>query len=102
MHAITRRTILAFAAEHPDAADALDRWYRVTKLADWRSLQDVRKVFPSADGVSVDGGDTMTVFNIGGNKYRLIAYIAYRNGKVYIKQFLTHAEYSKEGWKGSR
>ena len=55
---------------------------------------DVRKTYPHADAVG-----EFTVFNIGGNKYRLAASINYRTGKVYIRRVLTHEEYSKEDWK---
>jgi mRNA interferase HigB len=54
----------------------------------------VRQVFPSADAV-----DKFTVFNIKGNAFRLIAEINYHTGKVFLWHVLTHAEYSKEGWK---
>ena len=55
---------------------------------------DVRKTYPHADAVG-----EFTVFNIGGNKYRLATSINYRTGKVYIHCVLTHEEYSKEDWK---
>ena len=55
---------------------------------------DVRKTYPHADAVGA-----FTVFNIGGNKYRLATSINYRTGKVYIRRVLTHEEYSKEDWK---
>lgn len=51
-------------------------------------------MFPSADGV-----ENLTVFDIGGNKYRLIALVDYEYQKVFIRAILTHAEYDKEGWK---
>jgi len=46
-----------------------------------------------------DAVGEFTVFNIGGNKYRLATYINYRTGKVYIRHVMTHEEYSKEDWK---
>ncbi len=52
---------------------------------------NLRKTYPHADAVG-----EFTVFNIGGNKYRLATYISYRTGKVYIRQVMTHEEYSKE------
>ena len=60
----------------------------------WASLVDVRKTYPHADAV-----DDFTVFNIGGNKYRLATYINYRTGKVYIRHVMTHEKYSKGDWK---
>ena len=61
---------------------------------DFGNLSELRAIFPSADKV----GD-LIVFNIGGNKYRLIASIHFNRGKVYIRHVLTHTEYDKGGWK---
>ena len=72
----------------------LDVWYRITKKADWGSLEDVRRVFPSTDGVG-----KFTVFNIKGNAFRLIAEINYKTGRVFVREVLTHAAYDKGGWK---
>ncbi len=72
----------------------LESWYRVARKAEWNSLQDVRREFPSADG----GGD-YTVFNIKGNDYRLIALIFYKAKRLYVRDVLTHAEYDKEARK---
>jgi mRNA interferase HigB len=91
---ISRKALREFADDHKDAETPLDDWYRIAKRLRWTSLVDVRKTYPHADLV----GD-LTVFNIGGNKYWLATYIDYRTGKVYIRYVLTHAEYSREGWK---
>jgi Uncharacterized protein conserved in bacteria len=69
-------------------------WYRVTKRARWTNLADVREDFRHADVVC-----DLTVFNIAGNKYRLIAAIKYRWQVVYIRHILTHFEYNREKWK---
>ena len=69
-------------------------WYHVTKRAQWRNLAGVREDFRHADIV-----DGYTVFNIAGNKYRLIAAIKYPWQVVYIRQILTHGDYNKEKWK---
>lgn len=68
------------------------------KKAEWRSLNDVRKTYPHADGVTVKD-ITYTVFNIGGHKFRLITEIDYQCHLVFIKHVLTHAEYNKGDWK---
>lgn len=60
---------------------------------------DVRRTYPSADKVKVASGNTVTVFNIGGNKIRLVTAIHYNTQTVYILRVLTHQEYDKEGWK---
>jgi mRNA interferase HigB len=94
MHVISRKRLLEAAALHSGLAGPLDAWYRITKKAEWTSIDDVRRVFPTADGV----GD-VTVFNIKGNRFRIIAEINYRARRVYIRHVLTHALYDKEGWK---
>ena len=83
-----------FAREHPDATPSLNSWYKVANGARSRSLDDVRETFPHADLV----GDC-TVFNIGGNKYRLITIIIYSVQRVYVRFVMTLTEYSKNRWK---
>ena len=88
MHVITRTRLNDFAEKHPDTLSALAHWYRLMKRGHFRSLAHLRETFPSADLVG-----NLTVFNIGGNKVRLIAALHYNRGKVYIRAVLTHAEY---------
>jgi len=94
MHVISRKKLKEAALRHRDLEAALDAWFRVAKRADWRGLMDVRQTFSTADGV-----ERWTVFNIKGNKYRLITEINYRFHRIYIRQVLTHAEYDQEKWK---
>jgi mRNA interferase HigB len=84
--------------EHGGIGTALDAWYRTAKSAKWKSLLDVRQTYPSADGVPV-GEKVFTVFNIGGNNFRLIVGINYETERIFIKYVLTHAEYDKGDWK---
>ena len=99
MRIITRKRLREFAQRHPDSAEPLEMWYHHLRHAEWESIQDVRHVYPHADAVTVASGNTVTVFNIGGNKYRLIAAIHYNRQRVYVLQILRHAEYSKGAWK---
>ncbi|MBI4578980.1 MAG: type II toxin-antitoxin system HigB family toxin [Planctomycetes bacterium] len=101
MNVITRKRIVEYAARHPDAAGPLMMWYRVARKAKWRSIRDVRAAFPHADGMDVASGGVVTVFNIGGNKCRLVTAIHYNRQRVYVLLLLTHAEYSKGTWKES-
>lgn len=94
MHVITRRTLLEAAEEHGDLGESLDVWYRVAKKAKWKNLMDVRRVFPAADAVG-----RFTVFNIKGNAYRLITEVNYQTGRIFLRHVLSHAEYSKGGWR---
>ena len=66
---------------------------------DWANIPQLRRVFPSADAVTVRSGRSVTVFNICGNDFRLITAIHYNTHIVYTMLFLTHAEYDKEAWK---
>jgi len=94
MHIITRKRLLEFAEKHPDSSDPLDRWYRTVKHTDFDTFSELRNVFPSADLV-----ERLTIFNIGGNKYRLITYIVYKKKRIYIRNILTHGQYEKGKWK---
>ena len=94
MHIITRKRLNEFAEQHPTAASGLVHWYRTLKRNDPPNFAALRQLFPHADQV---GG--LTVFNIGGNKARLVAAIHYNRRKVYIRAVLTHVEYDAGGWK---
>jgi mRNA interferase HigB len=101
MRILSRRRLSHFARQYPDAAEPLQKWYRLVRQAAWKNLQDVRRVYPHADMASVGSGGIVTVFNIAGNKYRLIAAIHYNRQRVYVLKLLRHAEYSKGLWKDS-
>lgn len=100
MWTISQKRLRDFWEQHPDAELPLRQWYKVAAKASWSNLVDVRRIYPHADAVTLPHRATMTVFNIGGNKYRLITRIDYQRHKVYVKQVLTHAEYSQDAWKG--
>ena len=94
MHIITRNNLNEFAEKHPDAKSALQHWYKEAKSKDFKSFVELRKTFPSADQVG-----KLTVFNIGGNKARLIAAVHYNRRIIYIRAILTHKEYDEGTWK---
>src|SRR5271156_3965594 len=92
--------IQEYARAHAGAATSLDRWISLTKAGIWTDFKDVKSTFGSAaDAVPVDSGRIVVVFNISGNKFRLITAIHYNVAKVFVLRFLTHAEYSKGKWK---
>ena len=88
-----------FARKHRDAAKWLANWVDVARAASWNSLHDLRKLFPSADGVTLKSGAVVTVFNVKGNEYRLLTVIHYVAGRIVILDVLTHEEYDREKWK---
>ncbi len=94
MHIITRKRLNDFTEKHPDAKSALQNWYKTAKSKNFSSFVHLRGTFASADQVS-----KLTVFNIGGNKVRLIAAIHYNRHKIYIRAVLTHSEYDQDKWK---
>jgi mRNA interferase HigB len=94
VHILTRRKLLLAAQDHPLLGKPLDAWYRIAKRAEWKNLMEVRQTFPAADAVG-----KFTIFNIKGNEYRLITEINYRTARVFLRHVLTHAEYSRGGWK---
>ncbi len=94
MHIITRKRLNEFAEKHPNTKVSLEHWYKILKVGNFHSFVELRADFPHADQVG-----KLTVFNIGGNKARLIAAIHYNRQKVYIRQVLTHDEYDEGKWK---
>ena len=94
MHIITKSRLREFWEEHPAAQVPLARWFHITRRAIWADFASVRRDFPQADVVGI-----YVVFNVGGNKFRLIAEINYQWRKVFIRGVLTHREYDKDAWK---
>lgn len=94
MHVISRKTLKQFWQQHPDSEIALARWFKIMEQTDFKNFAELRTVFPSADLV-----DQWIVFNIGGNKFRLIVSAHFNRNRVYIRHVLTHREYDKGSWK---
>jgi mRNA interferase HigB len=82
-----------FIRKHANSKASLSAWIDDVEEADWKTPQDIKERYRSADFLS----DNRVVFNIGGNNYRLVVLVLYRNGKLLIQKVGTHAEYSK--WK---
>ena len=94
MHIISKKKIKEFWDKHPESKSALEAWFKIVRVANYKSLNELKATFPKADKV----GERI-VFDIGGNKYRLITVIHFNRGKVYVRDVLTHADYDKEQWK---
>lgn len=90
MRIISRKRLREAEDKHGNLIDPLAGWWKVASLADWKSLEDVRKTYPDTDRVG-----RYTVFNIKGNAYRLIVRMEYRKHLIFIIAVLTHAEYDK-------
>ncbi len=94
MHVISRKALRQFWERYPDSKTALARWFKIVQQTEFRNFAELRAAFPAADQVA-----DWIVFNMGGNKYRLIASVHFNRGKIYIRHVLTHAEYDRGGWK---
>ena len=96
-HVISAKAIREFCGSHPRdgaAPIALEAWYKDVARASWAKFADVRAMFPHADRVG-----PLVVFNVGGNKYRVICRIHFDSALVLIRHVLTHAEYDRGDWK---
>ena len=85
---------MEFSKDHFESKTSLENWYRVVNKSEFSNFAELKRAFPSADQV-----DNMTVFNVSGNKFRLIVAIHYNRQIVYIRHILTHAEYDKNKWR---
>jgi len=94
MRIIKRGALEQFWRKHPDARASLESWYLVVRKASWKSPAEMKQIYPAADLIG-----RRTVFNISGNKYRLIARVNYETQRVFVLYLLTHAEYDKGAWK---
>lgn len=92
MQIIAKRALREFWEKHNQAETPLSVWYALVRRADWNGPADVKAMFgPTVDFV----GDNRLIFDIGGNKYRLVVHVAYRFRRVLIKFVGTHREYDK-------
>jgi len=94
MRLISRRPLKQFWQRYPDAETGLRHWIKAVESASWKNFADIRQVFGSADQVG-----KFIVFNIAGNKYRLIVVIHFDRQRCYVRYILTHKEYDLEKWK---
>lgn len=94
MRIISEKALREFWLEHPEAEESMKDWISKVRYADWHRFADVRQTFNSADIYKC-----CVIFNVGGNKYRIIAKIEYQKYLVFIRAVLTHPEYDKDKWK---
>ncbi len=91
MHVISYKCIREFIKDHPDSSVKLGRWYKWMKKGKYNNLNDIKRKFSGMDYI----GNDRYVFNIGGNKYRLVAMINFKAHRTYIRYIGTHANYNK-------
>lgn len=91
MRIIAKRTLRAYWEKHPDARSALQAWHADARCANWSSPADIKSAYRNA---SIVGGDRV-VFNIKGNRHRLVARVVYAYGIVYIRFIGSHSDYDQ-------
>ena len=91
MNIISKRGLVQFYEKHPQAKTPLEVWHQDAKKAQWKTPDDIKKVYSSASFLE----DNRVVFNIKGNDYRLIVHIDYLRKIVRVKFIGTHSEYDK-------
>lgn len=91
MNVVTKKALQAFWTRHPSAKGPLTAWYDHARAADWRSPQDIKNDFRSVDFV----GDNRVIFDIGGDKYRLVVRVSYTFRQVLVKFVGTHRDYDR-------
>ena len=94
MRVISKKKVSDFIEGNLESKASLENWYRIVSKSDFANFAELRLTFPSADQVS-----DLTVFNISGNKFRLIAAIHYNRQILYVRAILSHTEYNKNKWR---
>jgi mRNA interferase HigB len=94
MRIIAKRALVQFWNRQTDSKKPLQAWYSICSKTDFDNFAQLKKTFRSADKVG-----KFIVFDIGGNKYRLVTHVHFNTGKIYVRAVLTHAEYDKGHWK---
>lgn len=91
MRIISKTALVDFYQTHPEAKDKLEAWHRACKACGAKNHIELKQTFNTADYVP----EKYTIFDVGGNAYRIVAVIHYDKQKVFIREVLTHAEYDK-------
>ena len=94
MRIISKKRLQQAKGLFPESASALEGWYRIMNKNDFKDHSDLKSTFGSVDKV-----DSLYVFNIGGNKIRLISSIHFNRQRLYIRHILSHKDYDKAKWK---
>ena len=96
MHVISKKKLKEFWEDHPLSKVPLEVWFKLMRRGSYGRFADLQTAFSKG---KVDKVGKYTVFDVGGNKYRVITVLHYNRGKAYLRKVLTHAEYDKEAWK---
>jgi len=94
MNVIKRKTLVEYCTKYGDAKDQLKAWYHEADKAQWTGPQDIKDRYPSASLLRKN----IVIFNIKGNRYRLVVKVDYQSQAVYVNWFGTHADYDKQNF----
>nr|VFK43384.1 MAG: mRNA interferase HigB [Candidatus Kentron sp. TC] len=94
MRVISKKPLRDFWEHHPESKPVLEEWLRKVSRLTATSFPVLRQTFNSADYV-----DGFTIFNVGGNRYRIAAVIHYNKQRLYVRQVMTHAQYNRNHWR---
>lgn len=97
MHVIAKKRVQEAQLLFPESKSSLDGWYQVISKNNFKSFAELKKFFSSVDKVG-----SLYVFDVGGNKIRLIASIHFNRQRIYIRHILNHKDYDKGQWKNTR
>ena len=94
MRVIAKKPLREFWERHPESKTMLEEWFRKASQTEASSFPALRQTFGSADYV-----DGFTIFDVGGNRYRIAAVIHYDKQRLYVRQVMTHSEYDRNAWR---
>lgn len=94
MHIISKKALMVFWSKHRSAEIPLRVWYSICKNSRFKGFNDLKRSFNAVDKVGA-----FTVFDIGGNKWRLVTVVHYEASRIYVRHVLTHEEYVRGRWK---
>jgi mRNA interferase HigB len=99
MRVISKKRLRDFWEILPAAKTPLEQWYKVASGANWLHFAELRRTFNHADVATTDKGSPVVIFDVGGNKYRIIAALHYDRNICYVLRVLTHKQYDANEWK---
>jgi mRNA interferase HigB len=98
VHVISRKPLTSFWRNHRDAEMPLRAWFKAASKGSFKNVAELKRTFSSVDYVPL-AKKQFYVFNVGGNKYRLIAVIHFNTQKLFVRYVMTLREYDRGDWK---
>jgi mRNA interferase HigB len=99
MRVISKKRLRDFWETLPAAKASLEQWHKVVSGANWHHFAELRNTFNHADVATTDQGHPVVIFDVGGNKYRIVAALHYDGNICYVLRVLTHKQYDTNRWK---